>query len=139
MAILYLQQQWNWVWVLKMWKSPILPWHLRENTERKILKREYNNRTVHDCFNDPFTFYGIIPPLNLPPIPIDDSPHSNKRSRYTSATSPAAIYVTSGKSNIKCTTPSDHQKVLLLSYDDPDTQHTIMSDNTCSGRTTRGY
>ena len=35
---------------------------------------EYNNRTVYDCFNNIFTFYGHNPYFNLLPMPIDDSP-----------------------------------------------------------------
>ena len=41
------------------------------NVENKISTLEYNNRTVYDCFNNPFTAEFGSPTLNLPPITID--------------------------------------------------------------------
>ena len=67
--------------------AKLLFWHgvseqIRDN---KIIMREYNSSTVYDCFNNPFPFYCGIQALNLSPVPIYDSPHPNKRARYTAA------------------------------------------------------
>ena len=45
-----------------------------ENVDRKISTLEYKNRTVYDCFNNPFTDEYGKPALNIPPITIDDRP-----------------------------------------------------------------
>ena len=52
------------------------------NVDRQISTLEYNNRTVYECFNDPFTSDFGIPDMHLPPITIDDRPHPHKISRY---------------------------------------------------------
>ena len=44
------------------------------NVDRKISALEYNNRTVYDCFNYPFTADFGSPAMHLPPITIDDRP-----------------------------------------------------------------
>ena len=44
------------------------------NKDKKISTLEYNNRTVYDCFNNPFTADCGIPAMHLPPITIDDRP-----------------------------------------------------------------
>ena len=49
------------------------------NMDKKISTLEYNNRTVYDCFNDPFTDEFGIPDLHLPTIAIDDRPCLHKR------------------------------------------------------------
>ena len=60
---------------------------------------------VYNCFNNPFIVdYGSLY-FNLTSTPIDDSPHLNKRSRYTSDLIPASIYTTSGKSVGTLTNP----------------------------------
>ena len=46
-----------------------------ENSDKKISTLEYNNRTVYDCFNNPFTADFGRPAMHLPPITIDDRPH----------------------------------------------------------------
>ena len=57
----------------------------------------------------------------------------------TSDTIPDDISVTSKKYVSILTTPSDTPQVLVLYYDDPNTKHTIMWDNTFRGRTTIRY
>ena len=47
--------------------------------DNKITTRDYNNRTVYDCFNNPFPSDYGSPYLNLTPIRIDDSTHPDKR------------------------------------------------------------
>ena len=42
------------------------------NKDKKISTLEYNNRTVYDFFNNPFTADCGSPAMNLPPITIDD-------------------------------------------------------------------
>ena len=44
------------------------------NEDKKISTLEYNNRTVYDCFNNPFTADCGSPAMHLPPITIDDRP-----------------------------------------------------------------
>ena len=110
-----------------------------QNTVKKISMRQYTDITVYDCFNNTFPVYGVSKDLNKPPIPIDDSPRPNKISRQTSDTLPYDIPVTSGNSVSKLSTPYDPPQVLVLNYDNPDTQHTITSDNAFRGRATIGY
>ena len=51
----------------------------QESEDNTISTKEYNNRTVYDCFNNPFTdnFGSTI--LNLPPRTIDDRTCMHKR------------------------------------------------------------
>ena len=44
------------------------------NKDKKFLTLEYNNRTVYDCFNNPFTADCGIPAMHISPITIDDRP-----------------------------------------------------------------
>ena len=55
----------------------ILLYHgiLEGSVDKKISTIEYNNRTVYDCFNNPFTDECGTPDLNLSPITIDDKFH----------------------------------------------------------------
>ena len=76
----------------------------------------YNDRSVYDCFNNPFTVDCGIPTLNLPSITIDDSPRQKKIARYTSDPLPAAIYITPGKSVSTLTNPSDLSPFIVLNY-----------------------
>ena len=63
------------------------------NVDRKISTLEYKNRTVYDCFNNPFTDDFGSPDLNLSPITFDDRPRPHKISRYTPDLLPAAMSV----------------------------------------------
>ena len=101
----------------------------QKTKEKKISIRHYNDRTFYGCFNNLFTAGFGSPALSLPPMPIYDSPHPNKRSRYTSDPLPAAIYVTSGNYVSTFTTPYEYPQVILLNSDDLNTHHTIMSYN----------
>ena len=69
-----------------------------------------------------------IPDLNLPPIPIDDSPRPDKISRYTPDLLPASIYVAYGKYVSTLDTPSELPQVVILTYDAPNTDHAINTD-----------
>ena len=53
------------------------------NKDKEISTLEYNDRTVYDCFNNPFTADCGSPAMHLPPITIDDSSRPNKRAWYT--------------------------------------------------------
>ena len=99
--------------------------------------REYNNRTVYDRFNNPFSVDFGRPALNITHTPIDDSPCPNKRAQYTSDPLPAAISVTLGYFVSTLTTPSDYPQLLEPNYDDPDTLHIILSENPCRGSMAR--
>ena len=66
--------------------------------------REYNNSTVYDCLNRPFTADFCSPYLNLYPINIDDKPRPHKISRYNLDMLPSNIYVAS--ENYICTLTS---------------------------------
>ena len=87
---------------------------------KKISFRDYNNTTVYDLFDNPFTAYY----LNLPPNNIDDRSRLHKRVRYTPYLLPATIYVSSGNSIGTLTTPSDSPLILLLpsNYPNPPIQ-----------------
>ena len=66
------------------------------NLDKNISILEYNNRTVYECFNNPFTYYCGSPAMHLPPITIDDRPPpAHKRARYAPDLLPAAISVAS--------------------------------------------
>ena len=101
--------------------------------------RESNDRIIYDWFNNLLSVDCGSPALNFPHFAIDDSPHPNKRSRYTSDHLPDAISVTYGYYVSTLTTPSNSPKLLEPNYDDPDTLHTIMSGNPYHGRIKRGY
>ena len=45
----------------------------------KISMREYNDRVVYYCSRTPFPVDYVIPDLNIPPVPLDDSYISNKK------------------------------------------------------------
>ena len=47
-----------------------IPYQIRD---KKVSMRDYNNRTVYDCFNNPFPVGCGITYLNLLPMPIDGS------------------------------------------------------------------
>ena len=110
-----------------------------QSKDKTISMIEYNHRTVYDCFNNKFSVDCGRPAVNLPPIPIDYSPHPKKRARYTYDPLPDAISVTSRNSISILTTPYDPPQLLEPNYDEPDTKHTIMSDNPCRNRTERRY
>ena len=44
------------------------------NEDKKISTLEYNNRTVYECLDNPFTADCVSPAMHLPPITIDDRP-----------------------------------------------------------------
>ena len=101
--------------------------------------REYSDMIVYDWFNNPFFVDCGSPDLNIPRIPIGDSPRPNKRDRYGYNMLTAAISVTPGYFVSKLTTPSDYPQIIEPDYYDPVNLHTIMSDNPCGGMMTRGY
>ena len=81
---------------------------ISDKTKEKMISiRDYNDRTVYGCFNNHFPSDFCSPALSVVPRPIYDSPHLNKRARYTSDRLSAAIYVTSGKYVSTFTTPDD--------------------------------
>ena len=100
--------------------------------------REYNDRKVYDLFNNPFSIDCGSPALNIPQIPIDDSPLLNNTARYIFDPLTAAVSVASGYSVSKFTSPFDSQLLLEKHYGCPKTLHTIMSDNPFRVRITRG-
>ena len=55
--------------------------------------------------------------LNLSPMPIGNSTHPKKRTRYTSEPLTAEIYVAPGKYVSTLTTPSDSPQFILLNHD----------------------
>ena len=109
------------------------------NVDNKISMKEYNNRTVYELFNNPFTYYFGRPALNIPPITIYDRPILHKRSCCTPYLTPATIYVASENSVSTLTTPSDSTKIPLLTSDYPNHYHTMNKDETYHGRIKIGY
>ena len=91
--------------------------------------RGYNDKTVYDCFNNPFMDNFLRKYLNIPPMPIGNITCPNKTSHYTSEPLPAKIYVTSEKYVSTLTTPSNPPQFILINYDDTNTHHTIISYN----------
>ena len=61
-------------------------------------------------------------------MPLDESSIPNKRSRYTSDQLPGIIYVASVNYVSNFNPPSDPPHYILLSYDAPSTEHTIIRD-----------
>ena len=105
--------------------------------DNKISTLEYNNRTVYDCFNNPFTDDFGSPALNLPPATFDDRTRPHKRARYTPDLLLATISVASENSVSTLTTPS-YSLDLLPSYN-PNTLHVMKKDVPVKGRFHRGY
>ena len=101
--------------------------------------REYNNRTVYDCFNYHFPIDCGIPDLNLPTITIDDRPLRDKISRYTPDILPSAISVASEKYVCTLTTSSDSPQLCLLTSDDPNPIHVTKKYEPYRGRAKIGY
>ena len=66
--------------------------------EKKISTLKYNNRTVYECFNNPFIDEFCSTDFNLPPITFNDRPQTHKRPLYTPDLLPDAIYVASKSS-----------------------------------------
>ena len=106
------------------------------NMDKKISTLDYNNRTVYDCFNNPFTYELGIPYLNVPPITFNDRPRPHKRARYTPDLLPAATYVAYGNYFITLTTPCDLPD--LLPSDDTNTLHVLKKYVPFLGRVKRG-
>ena len=109
------------------------------NLDKNISTREYNNRTVYDCFNNTFTADFGTPYLNLPPMTIDDRPSPHERARFTPDLLPDTISVFSGKSVSTLITPSALQKTLLLSSDYTNHRHAMKKDEPDHGRMKRRY
>ena len=109
------------------------------NRYKKIKTREYNNMTVYDCFNNPFTSDYGNPSLNNPPMYIDDSTHLVKVAQYNPDPLSAAIYVASENSVSTLTTPSKSLLFIVLNSDDPSPLHYIKKDEPYHGRVIIGY
>ena len=93
--------------------------------DKKIPTRDYNNRTVYECFNNTFPDDCGSPGLNPPPITIDGRPRRYKISSYTPDLLTSNIDVASENSVITLTTPYDSSLLLLLSSNDPNPPHSI--------------
>ena len=102
------------------------------NVDMKISTSEYNNRTVYECFNNPFTDELGSPDLNLPLITFDDSPQPYKRARYNPGMLPATIYVALENSFSTFITPYD--SLDILPSDDTNTIHVMKTDVLVLGR-----
>ena len=102
------------------------------NVDKKNLTLDYNNRTVYDCLNNPFTAYFGSPDMHLPPITIDDRPRPHKRDKYNPYIIPAEIYVASENYVSTLTTPSDSP--YILPTDDPNALHVMKTYMPLEGR-----
>ena len=107
--------------------------------DKKIPKREYNNRTVYDCSNNNFTEECFSPYLNLTPITIDDRPQLGKRYRYTTDMLLSIIYIASGKYVSTLTTPYDSSQLIILTSDDTNHFHAMKKYEPYCGRVKIGY
>ena len=95
------------------------------SVDKKISMREYNNRTVYDCFNNSFQDDCGISYCNLPPITIDNRTYPDKGSRYTPDIIPYTISVASEKSVSTLNTPSDSPQPSILTSNYPNHHHTM--------------
>ena len=109
------------------------------SVDKKNSTRNYNNRKVYDCFNNPFPVDFGKPYLNLPPIIIDDRPHLNKRDRCTPDFLPDVVYFASGNYVSDLTITSDYPRVPLINSDDPKPPHSNNKDESYSCRVKIGY
>ena len=73
--------------------------------DKKFSTREYNNRTVYDCFNNLFPAGYSSPNLNIPPITIDDRTQPDKIALYNPDILPSAISFASENSVSNLITP----------------------------------
>ena len=65
-------------------------------------------------------------------MPVDEIPKPQKRSYYNPYTLPDVIYVSWKNSISTLTTPLHYPKVIVLTYDAPKTDHTMMREgNQC--------
>ena len=102
------------------------------NVDNKISTLEYNNRTVYDCFNNPFTYDFGSPTMHIPPINIDDRPPPPciEDPNITHICSPLQYIST-------LNTPYDSQDILPT--DDPNTLHIMKKYVPLKGRVNIGY
>ena len=107
------------------------------NVDKQISTLECNNRTVYDCFNDPFTADFGSPAMHLPPITIDGTPPPHNRARYAPYLIPATIYVASENSVSTFTSPSNSPDILPT--DEPNTLYVLKKYLPLKGRFHRGY
>ena len=107
------------------------------NVDKKISTLEYNNRTVYDCFNNPFTSDCGSRAMHITCITIDNRPPPQNRSRYSPDMLPPAIYVASENSVSTLTTPSDSP--YIFPTDDPNNLHVLKKDGPLKGRVNRVY
>ena len=111
----------------------------QESEDKNISTKEYNNRTVYDCFNSSFTADFGSPFLNLLPINIDDIPLLYKRARCTPDLIPVFYSVASENSVSTLTTPSDSEQLFHLPSDDTNYPHAIIKDEPYSVSMRRVY
>ena len=104
--------------------------------DKDISKIEYNNRTVYECFNNPFTYEFGSPDFNLPPMTIDDRPPPHKRACCIPDLLRSAISVASDNIVNNFTTTSDFPDI--LTYDDRNNLHVMNKDVFLLGRFHRG-
>ena len=101
-------------------------WCFRSKQGKINSPRKYNESTVYECFNKPFSVDRGSPDLNPPHIIIGDSYRPNKRYQYTPDTLPAAIDISPVKYISNPNKTSESPQVILLNFDAPKTDHTIM-------------
>ena len=107
------------------------------NKDKKISTFEYNNRTVYQCLNNPFTADCGSLAMHLPPITIDDRPPPHKRARYDPNLHPATISVASENSVSTLTTTSDLPDILPT--DVQKAIHVLKKGMPVNGHVQRGY
>ena len=109
------------------------------NLDKEIPMREYNNRKVYDCFNNPFLDDFGSPSFNLPTITIHDIPLPRKIYHYTPDMIPDTISAASENSVSNFTTPSDSPQLHILTSHYPNPPHGMKKYEPYSGRVKRGY
>ena len=102
----------------------------QESEEYTFSKLDYNNKTVYDYFNNPFTDYFGRTDLNLPPITIEDRTHPHKRAYHTPSILLVPISVSSENSVSTLTNLSEYAQLFILPTNDPKNIHAIMNDET---------
>ena len=106
------------------------------NADNLFSTLEYNNRTVYDCFNDPFTADCGSPAMHPPPITFDGRHPPHKIARYAPDLLPAAISVASENSVSTLITPYDSPDILPTG--DPNTLHVLKKYMPLKGRVHTG-
>ena len=110
-----------------------------EIVDKRTPTIDYNNRTVYECFNNPFTADFVSPVFNIPPITIDNRTNLQKIYHYTPNMIPDVISVAYENSVGTLINFSDSPRIFLLPSDNTYPPHAMKKDDNYRVKMTIGY